>query len=259
MLFKNSTMMLYLVKHINSTRIYCHNLKNRDYDSDSDWLSEDFSNIKLLWVNNGDKDGFCYALIKNTNGSAFIIELVKKKNVIENFKISNFRASSKRNCGDILHEREDVTACFIDRKTKMYAVFSLTVGLLFGPYNYKEIDDHIYGVILDGRYAVENNGLTIDLFNYEQVENWVYKNKSDNSYLFMLDEDGQLFHKAHKDTLDDDFRVVSLKKGEYRYNIISGGSKYSQYIDNDDEDMDWSKYNDTVFEGHSMLELGLED
>ena len=33
----------------------------------------------------------------------------------------------------------------------------------------------------------------------------------------------------------------------------------SVYIDNDDEDMDWSKYNDTVFEGHSMLELGLED
>ena len=251
---------LYCKKVNNIIRIYEH-IPDRDddnYRNDDIWIDGEFTDIKLLWKNDYiSSEKFCYVIVKESNGKGKIIELIKKQTILEKFQYNSFKGAAKRTIGDIGDDKEDLVIRFLNKKTKYFALFSVKEKFIFGPYNYNYIEEYQYGVELDNKTVVDNDGYVQDLSGYIN-EGPVFYNKEKDSYLFFIDEEGSVYFEPEQDEEDEDVLKVELENYIYTYNKKTEEFDRKQVYEND-YDVDWSQYNDIAYEGYSRLELGLED
>lgn len=237
--------------------IYQHNDRDADYYHDIIWIDGSFTDIKLLWKNDVySNKRFCYLLLKEYNGKGKIIELLENKIILEKFQFNSFKVVKKRTINNENGvDKEDAVISFLNKKTKFFALYSITEKFIFGPYNYKVMEQYAYGYKLDDKFIIENNGEIIDISGYE-FNGTVWHNKDNDDYFMDLDIDGSVVKWLENDEYDKDLLFADVENTRYIYNK-STEELHHERLYNDDP-VDWSMYNDIAYEGHSRLELGLE-
>lgn len=253
---------LYCQKKDGIIRIYEH-IPDRDHDdyrNDEIWIDGEYADIKLLWKNsNTSRERFCYVILKDFNGKGKIVELLGQKTILEKFRYNSLTKVAKRTIYDNDNNKlkEDIVVRFLNKKTKYFALFSLKEKFIFGPYNYTDIEVCEFGVVLDNKTAVNNDGEILDISGYIN-EGDVFYNKDKDAYLFYIDEEGSVFYEPEEDEDDEDILIVKLENYIYSYNRKTEEFDQKPIYENEYED-DWSQYNDIAYEGYSRLELGLDD
>lgn len=150
-------------------------------------------------------------------------------------------------------ENDDFVFFINNEVDKLYFGWSLREGYLFGPQKYSEFARFANGAILDDKIAIDDNdGVSYDISSYKEIVNKVYYSKEEDHYLYLYDRDKVLFVSMEE---KDDVVVYQDFGTLIEYNKLN-----NQVTIKDNNDYtDWSQYNDIAYEGHSGLELGIED
>lgn len=260
-LYQGEYYVIYCQKKNGMIRIYQHipDRYHDDYSNDEIWIDGIYADIRLLWKNGYNSNGnrFCYVILEELNGKGKIVEILQKQTILEKFRYDSFKGVTKRTIYEKDDHKEDLVIRFLNKNTKFYALFSIAEKFIFGPYNYVDIQEYQYGVELDNKVVVDNDGEVLDISGYIN-ESYVYYNKDKDNYLFFIDEEGSVYYEPEQDENDEDVLKVELEKYIYFYNRKTEEFDRKPVCENDYE-VDWSQYNDIAYEGYSRLELGLED
>ena len=251
---KDEYLTIYFKKRKGVIRIRAHDRDcGADHSEDFPWIDEDFVDIRLL---TRESEKYCHVILKEPDGKGCIIELLSKQIVYDNFTFDSFKGVAKR--------RSDVVVSFLDKQKKTFSIRSLLEKeYVFGPYQYADIEECRYGVVLDKKTAVDNDGFVTDLSGYKCLDNGcIYHNEETDKYLLLLDKEGGLFHEPRKDENDDNILIVEFDDCICRLNIKEERIYWEKNYD-DDVPMGWSQQEldeaaNIAYEGHSRLELGLD-
>ena len=224
------------------------------------WLDEGYKEIKrIMKSSHNSETKYYYAILTDENGTHSIMEIVSKESILSNYQYNHLKIVYKEiePFSSCTPEIVDVIYRVHNKKKKLYALYSLKEGFLFGPYNYKEIEMHNCGVILDNKYAVENYGYSMDLTEYDCDENDLYISKDKKRFFLFLDQDEEMFHILKKDDYDDNIMITETEHEIFKYDLSTKSCRCE--LKRMDYEIDLSKFNDIAYEGYSRLELGLED
>lgn len=191
---------------------------------DSLWLEDGFKEVKIIMKSGSSSDKrYCFVYLTDECGSHSIMEVVNKIPILDEYQPNHYKMVYKKISLDTNNtsETNDVIYRLFIRKKKNYALYSLRKGFIFGPYNYKNIDMHRNGVILDNRIAVENCGITFDLTNYI-YDGGVYVRKDKKEYLLFLDQKEKMFVPMEKDYSDDNYMIAETEYDIFKYNKTTG-------------------------------------
>lgn len=258
-LIKDNDRYIYAVNKDGYIQIFVHDMIE---DKDSLWLHDRYCDMRFITKNDIIENSiYCYIILKSCDGMGHIVDLATNKTVLENFRYSHFDGYHKY---VTLEDSKTITHILLrinNRAKKQYSIYSTAEKkYIIGPVSYDSIEVFKNGVILNNTCVIENNSHVIDLSEYSFSEkSKVYINKKENLYIFRFDYD-TLFHYLHK----------SRKKG-----ILTARVQYTDYYYDIAEDKfyrkspsglfaGWTKRElaeaaDIAYEGHSRLELGLED
>ena len=243
-------------------------LKDIDYDSRLIFKGEDKKTTHK----------FCYMLFKNNEGKAYVMEIFSKDIILKDIDYRDVKSVKQRTlfpdeCWMIDEdERKDATLVIWNKKQKLYSVFSIKEGYIFGPNTYREIEECVSGVIIDEHLSVENDGYIFDFAGYEK-DGEVYFNKDKDDYRMFIDDADGMFYVMEKDQYTND-DVVKLEIEDnngtiiYKYNKETGefnqdyvrdddGYQYTerdtwwaltdgQYGDYPEEGVDWDRLSDSM-------------
>ena len=157
---------------------------------------------------------FCYMLLKDSNNKAYVMEIFSKNIILKGIDFKSVKSIKQRivYCEDwrLINDekREDAVLVIWNEKEKLYSLYSIKEGYIFGPINYNEIEELTCGVIINRHIAIENDGYIFDFANYEE-DCGVYYNKEKNDYKILLDEVDGIFFTMEEDECDKS--IVKLK------------------------------------------------
>ncbi len=271
----NPEISVYLIKKGRHIRIMAHLNKdgeNRERDGQWIWIKKDILDFKLLWEKkdrHGSFEGICYVIIKDIEGRGFLLDVMNPSEyLLSGFNYHSYKGTTKTFVYDVPmefdeYEKEDRIIKFWDKRKKSFALYSLLKKkFIFGPIDYKDIEDLGFGVIIDDITYVENNGCTDDLSGYECIDYYaerIYYNKEKDDYMMLIQgEDNGLFG-ADK---EDNIIKVETDNWIYKYNLDSKKFEYEQiynnYMSTDEYLHQWDDYEDIAFEGYSREYLGID-
>ena len=262
-LFKNSTLEIYTTLKHGLYYIYQIVSKNGS-KSESLWNKDGYLNINPLWINNNDNESpGVYYLLENYLGDVCIMEIVSKKIVLFNFDVSDYRSCAYINNNkkgfDIKIEDTIVGLLFKDKKS--FALVSLKNGYVFGPYNYTIIEEYKYGVILDNKTIVENNGAITDISGYVK-HGRVICNEDKTDCLFILDEESQFIILLRQNQRKHNKFEASYKNRLYSFDIRTSELENIDLSTPEPPNRDIEEWTIAdsyyAYEGHSELELGID-
>lgn len=228
-------------------------------------FKDDYTDIKLLIRKFYSAGGCkaCYLYLKDKNNVCHVVEVINNEIV----KIFGFHELKKMyrmsiNDNDEEEKEQDVVIITWNKGKKIYSIWSILRGNIFGPYEYTEIENHSCGVILDGVIAVEDNGYSYDVSNLNKVCDNVYYSQKNDGYMFLVDEDSSLFEWMKRD--EEDENIYKIETNDYIFTFNSEAYELDRkHLLRRDDDYDyyndWSRYSDVAYEGYSRLYLGLED
>ena len=252
---------LIIIKSNGLVRIYKRYEDEKGIFHDSLWLEDAYNELNIIMKSGSLSDRkFCYVGLTDECGSHSIIEVVNKEPILNEYQPNHYKIVYKK-ITPVRFCTPEITCVVyrvLNKRKKTYALYSLTEGFIFGPYNYEKIETLRNGVILDNKIAVENCGTQIDLINYEYDGGGVYISKDKKKYLLFLDQKDNMFVPMTKDDYDDNIMIAETDYEIFKYNKTTGECR-CEPIQNNYHEADWSQYADIVYEGHSKLELGLED
>lgn len=197
------------------------------------WLKGRFKDLKVICEKFDDYNQYCYVLLKKKNGKGVIAELISKKIIIKDFNHSDYM-DCLMNVRDYCKHIEIPVISFLNKKDKIYSLYTPSKKYVYGPYHYNEVEVFRYGVILDHRFAVCNHGYMCDLSEYTNL-GVVYKDKELNEYIFFVDEDKALFRYMNQDKNDESILSVETKMHIYKYNKVTGEIMQYRYGDSSGE------------------------
>jgi len=255
-LLKNNDMKIYAVIEDDVFQIFNHDIAR---NKDEIWVKGQYRNMKFISKTDFlEKDKYHYVILKGLDGTGSLVDLISGKTILENFHFDDYVGHHKyitfENHKNVTH----IELSFNNKEEKEYSVYS-TVDrkYIIGPIKYNSIEICRNGVILDNTYAIENNGRTIDLSEYNYSEkSRVYINKEKNQYLVNFDYEGQLFYNLHK-SREKGILTVRLHNSYYFYNIAED-RLYKKGLSHVWTKRELAEAADIAYEGHSRLELGLE-
>lgn len=258
-LIKDNGRYIYAVNKEGYIQIFVHDIaENKDYL----WLYDRYCDMRFISKNDFLEDSrYYYIILKSCDEMGHVVDLATNRTVLENFRYAHFEGHYKYLTWEDSKTITHILLRINNKEKKQYSIYSIAdEKYIIGPITYGSIEIFINGVILNDSYVIENNGHSFDLSEYSFSEkSKVYINKKDNRYIFRFDYEG-LFHCLQK----------SKKKG-----ILTARVQYTDYYYNIAEDKfykkspsssftGWTKRElaeaaDIAYEGHSRLELGLED
>lgn len=205
---------------------------------------------RLIFRNeeHGSTDNFCYMLLKEDDGKAYVMEIFSKNILLKDIDYKSVKSIKKRTifCDDWWlmedEKRKDAALVIWNKKEKQYSVFSIKEGYIYGPTHYNEIEELSCGVIIDEHIAVDNDGYTFDFADYEE-DGGIYYNKEKNDYKILLDTDDSIFFTMEEDERDED--IVKLEYEDpngtiiYKYNKETGEQK-KEFV-REEEDYQWTE------------------
>jgi len=225
-------------------------------------LEDDYTDITIL-TKKYDRFDFCeecYLFLKEKHGVCSIVEIIDNK-IIKTFSFKDFRKMYRIIINDNGKEEQDEVIIFWNSKKKIYSIWSILRGNIFGPYEYTDIESFRYGVILDGVIAVKDNGYSFDISDLSKVCERMYYDKNNEAYMFLVDEDDSLFEWMERDEEDENIYKLEMNDNIYTFNseTYKLDCKVLPLRDDYDYYHDWSKYSDVAYEGYSRSYLGLDD
>lgn len=258
-LIKDYGRYIYAVNKDGYIQIYVHDIsENKDFL----WLHDRYCDMRFITENDFLEDNrYYYIILKTCDGMGHIVDIVTNKTVLENFRYAHFDGYHKYVTLEDAKTKAHILLRINNRTKNQYSIYStVDEKYIIGPISYNSIEVFRNGVILNDTYVIENNGHSFDLSDYCFSEkSKVYINKKENRYIFRFDYEC-LFHCLQK----------SKQKG-----ILTARIQYTDYYYNIAEDKfykkspsssftGWTKRElaeaaDIAYEGHSRLELGLED
>jgi len=257
-LFENKKIRIYSLGQNGLFYIYKSDMIDGDIRG-RQWLSDSFLHVLPLWINYDNENPACYCLLENYLGDGFIMELISQKIVLKDFNYFDFRSKS-----EVLNNKKgfemkiiDTMVGFIDKQNKIFSLFSISNGFVFGPYTYTEIDEFKSGVVLDGKTIVMNSGFTKDIEGYSKIDE-LYYNEPKNQYL-LISEITNKFPLILEPDDEDIFKLETCYDNNiYIYDVIKKRlTKVEQEYE--DHDQQWTTADSYyAFEGHSELELGID-
>lgn len=267
-IYSKDNLEFYLKKQKGFIYIYKHEICTHrdDCSNDSLWMDIGFLDIKILWKSSySDESYICIIMIKDINGKGRIIDLLSKQTILEKFIYNSYRGIARRTICKDIHDynsqhKKDVVVSFLNKKTKYFALYSLEErNFIFGPYNYVDIEDDQFGVILDEKLIVNNNGDMLNLSEYEATaDSEVYYNNKKNDYVFVREVDGSLFHFFDSDKKDNNLLKLNFEEYIVTFNKETEELQTESINQNERDLDDWSWAADIAYEGYSRLELGLD-
>lgn len=135
------------------------------------WLTDLYKDMKEIMHKDGD-NGYCYVLFMKTNGRGVLIEIKTREIILEIDNYEDFKGFESRtiltkpipddliNPDDPLdsavkmakfrgeYSKEDALLVILDKKQQSCYVYSISNGYVFGPYNFKTIEEYKNGFIL---------------------------------------------------------------------------------------------------------------
>ena len=258
------------------------------------WLSELFEDYNVILHKDG-YDGYCYVLLKKTNGRGVLIEIKTREIILEADDYEDIKGYSNRTIltktlpDDLInpdnplesafkiakfreeYSKEDALLVILEKRKSTCCVYSISEGYVFGPYNYKTIEEYKNGVILDCKFAIDKRGHVFDLSLYHKKDN-IYYNTEKNLYYYFDDNEMGIIH-GMSFYLNDDNSInynYAYYQKDYEVYIFDTRTKEVKieydYSDNDPlntESGSWSYEDlldagDSAFEGYSALELGID-
>lgn len=243
---------------IDFTRYYYAQLQNglwyiyynyEDYDEGKGfiWLEQGYKKIKLLLSYNFYDDcnshkAYCYLLLKEVNDEWSIIELTEKKIILSGIKNKSIKCIKKRTLKwdehEVKEDDKDAVIVICNEIKKMYSLFSLKKGYIFGPYTYNKIDFWAWGAVLDNHIEVNNNGYVFDFSDYETKDGEIYYNKVKDDYKIFIDE-----FFIDDETVGGLFSLHHEKEAPTSFVIWDGDDE----ADEDDENILMLKLNDVIY------------
>lgn len=217
----------------------------------------------LFTTNKNETEESCYILLKEIDDTGTLMELLNQKVLLANILWKNCKFAV-RTVGCYPNEKTDVVIRLWYKKEKSYSLYSIVEGYIFGPYHYSIIEEHASYDVLDSTLYIENNGRRRDLSEYyvKEIETdtysyEVYFNENDDVFI-MLD---RLYYMS-PDEYEDNIRECETENVIYKYDMST--EKLELEIKTNDFDNIWTYQElrdaaDIAYEGHSRLELGLED
>lgn len=205
----------------------------------------------------------CYLFLKDKHGVCSIVEIINNE-IIKTFACYELKKMYRISIDENEEEEkeQDVVIITWNKGKKIYSIWSILRGDIFGPYEYTEIENHNCDVILDGVIAIEDNGYSYDISYLNKVCEGVYYSQKHGGYMFLVDEDGSLFEWMKSDEEDENIYKIETNHNIYTFNSETHeiDCKFLPHRDDDyDYNNDWSKYSDVAYEGYSRLYLGLDD
>ena len=257
-LFENKKIRVYSLKENGLYSIYKSEMTDGDIKG-IQWLSDSYLHVLPLWINNDNEIPACYCLLENYLGDGFIMELISKKIILDGFDYFDFRSRSEVFNNKIGFEIKiiDTVVGFIDKRNKIFSLFSISNGFVFGPYTYNKIDEYKNGVVLDGKTIVMNGGFIKDIEGYSKIDE-LYYNESKDEYLLISD----ITNKMPLNLVPDDNDLFNLEtyynNNIYKYDVKKRKlTKVEQEYE--DHGQQWTAGDSYyAFEGHSELELGID-
>lgn len=257
---ENGFIQIIVIKSNGFIKIYKRYIDNGEF-IDKLWIDDEFRDVEIIMKSGYDSDEkYCYVHLIDSLGYNSILEIVNKKPILQDYQYNHIKMVFKRIEPEQFHKPvvEEVVYRVLNKRKKIYALYSLKKGFLFGPYEYKEIDMNNGGVILDKKYAVENYGEVLDLSNYEKLGYEIYFDKEKDKYLLFLDQKDGMFIHMYEDDVDNNIVCAETEYEIFKYDKTTGECT-CEPLRGFSGITDWSQYNDIVYEGHSRLELGLDD
>lgn len=251
---------LIVVRSNGLMRIYKRYEDEKSIFHDTLWLEDCYKEIKIIMKSGHHSNiKYYYALLADENGTHSIIELISKEAILSEFQFNHLKIVHKEiePVPFLTPEVVDVIFRIFVRKKKMYGLYSLRKGFVFGPYKYETIEIHNYGVILDDKYAIDNDGFVMDITEYDRNGYDLYISKDKKKYLLFLDQKEGMLYPMTKDDYDENIMIAETDHEIFKYDITTGECKCE--FKRNDYEVDLSKYGDIAYEGYSKLELGLED
>lgn len=257
-LFENKRIRVYSMRknglyYIYKSDMIDGNIRNRQ------WLTDSYLHVLPLWINNDNESPACYCLLENYLGDGFIMELISQEIVLKDFNYCDFRSRS-----EVLNNKKgfemkiiDTMVGFIDKRNKIFSLFSISNGFVFGPYTYNEIDVYKNGVVLDGKTMVMNSGFIKNIEGYTKIDE-LYYNELKDEYLLISD----ITNKFPLILVPDDKEFFYLEtyynNNIYKYDVKQRTLKKVEQ-EYEDHDQQWTAADSYyAFEGHSELELGID-
>lgn len=188
-----------------------------DNSRDIEWINGKYKSVRVIYDSNeyNTNNKQCYVILKDINGNGVIIDLLTKETIKKDFPYDEYKSCTKRTIELNYEYKDDLVLKFLNDKKKSFSLYSISEGYIFGPYDYKDVKEFQYGVILDNKIAVENDGWTNDLSLYNN-DGQVYFNEKE--YLLFVDEDGCLFTFMDEDENNDSILKAETKDYIYTYN-----------------------------------------
>ena len=257
-LFENKKNRVYILKKNGLFYVYKSDMIDGDIRG-RQWLSDSYLHVFSLWINNDNENPACYCLLENYLGDGFIMELISRKIVLENFNYFDCRSRSVifNNKKGLEMKTIDTMVGFIDKRNKKFSLFSISNGFVYGPYKYNEIDEYKSGVVLDGKIMVMNSGFIKDIEGYSKIDE-LYYNESKDEYFWISD-------------ITDKFplRLLPNNKELFKLETIFNDNIYIYDVkqrkltkveqEYEDHGQQWTAADSCyAFEGHSELELGID-
>lgn len=188
-----------------------------DNTRDIEWINGKYKSVKVIYESDelNIDNKCCYIILKEISGNGVIINLLNKETIKKDFPYEDYKSCKKRTIESNYQYKDDLVLKFMNDKKKVFSLYSISEGYIFGPYDYNEIEEFQYGVILDNKIAVADDGWTIDLSLYKN-DGQVYYNEK--QYLLFVDEDGSLFTFMEEDENNDSILRAETNDYIYTYN-----------------------------------------
>ena len=200
-----------------------------------------YKKIKLLLYNNSSSEPYCYILLKDINDEWSIVELVDKKIILSGIENKSIKDVKRRTL--LWNERKgdddkDAVIVICNENKRMYSLFSLKKGYIFGPYTYNTKELWDWGAVLDSHIEVQDDGYVFDFSDYETKDGEIYYNKEKDDYKIFIDE---LF--IDDKTVGGLFSLHHEKEAPTSFVIWDGNNE----VDQDDENILMLRLNDVIY------------
>lgn len=190
-----------------------HPVGCEDNTRDIEWINGKFKSFRTIKESDErDVNKYYYVILKDISGNGIIIELLTKETIKKDFPYDEYKSCEKTSIESNNEQKDDFVLKFINDKKKVFSLYSISEGYIYSPYQYQEIEEYQYGVILDNKYAINNSGWVIDLSLYKN-NGQVYFNEKE--YLLFLDEDSCFFTFMDEDE-DNEF-IFRAETNNYIY------------------------------------------
>lgn len=215
--------------------------------------------------NNKNINDYFYVLLRDQENRADLKELISNRVVFNFENYDNIIFCTPLLKLDITENETistwDSLIFYCDLSNKWCYVYSVLNGFSFSPYHFDDIIVYDNGIIVDGKFAIDKQGTTINLATYTKVGK-IYYDSTKDDYLFFIDSGNMLF--THMFVEDKEWLSFEDEDIEYRINKVTKeiSTKIIGPLCKPNESA-WSyeelkEAYDSAYEGYSTLELGYE-